>query len=102
MAYGTTENSPVTFMNFTEDTVKQKAESVGRVMPHTEVGPRHPPPTTHLGVPLGHLLLSIRDPNSSLQTLRTPSHEVFLGLAWGFLCGLRPEREELEQWPAAS
>ncbi|XP_025136116.3 medium-chain acyl-CoA ligase ACSF2, mitochondrial isoform X2 [Bubalus bubalis] len=36
VAYGTTENSPVTFMNFTEDTAKQKAESVGRVMPHTE------------------------------------------------------------------
>ncbi|XP_055263549.1 medium-chain acyl-CoA ligase ACSF2, mitochondrial [Moschus berezovskii] len=36
VAYGTTENSPVTFMNFTEDTVEQKAESVGRVMPHTE------------------------------------------------------------------
>ncbi|XP_014646302.1 PREDICTED: acyl-CoA synthetase family member 2, mitochondrial isoform X1 [Ceratotherium simum simum] len=36
VAYGTTENSPVTFMNFAEDTVEQKAESVGRVMPHTE------------------------------------------------------------------
>nr|XP_008995626.2 medium-chain acyl-CoA ligase ACSF2, mitochondrial isoform X1 [Callithrix jacchus] len=35
-AYGTTENSPVTFMSFPEDTVEQKAESVGRVMPHTE------------------------------------------------------------------
>ncbi|KAM9597143.1 medium-chain acyl-CoA ligase ACSF2, mitochondrial [Trichechus inunguis] len=36
IAYGTTENSPVTFMNFPEDTVEKKAESVGRVMPHTE------------------------------------------------------------------
>ncbi|XP_049491800.1 medium-chain acyl-CoA ligase ACSF2, mitochondrial [Panthera uncia] len=36
VAYGTTENSPVTFMNFAEDTVEQKAESVGRIMPHTE------------------------------------------------------------------
>nr|XP_008516191.1 PREDICTED: acyl-CoA synthetase family member 2, mitochondrial isoform X4 [Equus przewalskii] len=36
VAYGTTENSPVTFMNFAEDTVQEKAESVGRVMPHTE------------------------------------------------------------------
>ncbi|XP_055113514.1 medium-chain acyl-CoA ligase ACSF2, mitochondrial isoform X7 [Symphalangus syndactylus] len=36
VAYGTTENSPVTFSNFPEDTVEQKAESVGRVMPHTE------------------------------------------------------------------
>uniref|UniRef100_A0A2K5Q4P0 Medium-chain acyl-CoA ligase ACSF2, mitochondrial n=3 Tax=Cebus imitator TaxID=2715852 RepID=A0A2K5Q4P0_CEBIM len=36
IVYGTTENSPVTFMNFPEDTVEQKAESVGKVMPHTE------------------------------------------------------------------
>ncbi|KAM5273137.1 medium-chain acyl-CoA ligase ACSF2, mitochondrial isoform 2-T2 [Ctenodactylus gundi] len=36
VVYGTTENSPVTFMNFPEDTMDQKAESVGRVMPHTE------------------------------------------------------------------
>ncbi|XP_022413864.1 medium-chain acyl-CoA ligase ACSF2, mitochondrial isoform X1 [Delphinapterus leucas] len=36
VVYGSTENSPVTFMNFTEDTVEQKAESVGRIMPHTE------------------------------------------------------------------
>ncbi|XP_033618879.1 medium-chain acyl-CoA ligase ACSF2, mitochondrial isoform X1 [Fukomys damarensis] len=36
VAYGTTENSPVTFMNFPEDSLEQKAESVGRVMPHTE------------------------------------------------------------------
>uniref|UniRef100_A0A8C5XD39 Medium-chain acyl-CoA ligase ACSF2, mitochondrial n=1 Tax=Microcebus murinus TaxID=30608 RepID=A0A8C5XD39_MICMU len=36
VAYGTTENSPVTFMNFPDDTVEQKSESVGRIMPHTE------------------------------------------------------------------
>nr|XP_020011875.1 acyl-CoA synthetase family member 2, mitochondrial isoform X1 [Castor canadensis] len=36
VVYGTTENSPVTFMNFPEDTMEQKADSVGRVMPHTE------------------------------------------------------------------
>ncbi|XP_016058888.1 PREDICTED: acyl-CoA synthetase family member 2, mitochondrial isoform X2 [Miniopterus natalensis] len=36
VAYGTTENSPVTFMNFPEDTVEQKAQSVGRILPHTE------------------------------------------------------------------
>ncbi|XP_003467090.1 medium-chain acyl-CoA ligase ACSF2, mitochondrial [Cavia porcellus] len=36
VVYGTTENSPVTFMNFPDDTLEQKAESVGRVMPHTE------------------------------------------------------------------
>lgn len=71
MAYGTTENSPVTFMNFAEDTVQEKAESVGRVMPHTEVSPR-PYPPLNWGAPLlprtlmGHFLLSIKDPNSSL------------------------------------
>uniref|UniRef100_A0A8C8ZSB7 Medium-chain acyl-CoA ligase ACSF2, mitochondrial n=1 Tax=Prolemur simus TaxID=1328070 RepID=A0A8C8ZSB7_PROSS len=36
VGYGTTENSPVTFMNFPDDTVEQKSESVGRIMPHTE------------------------------------------------------------------
>ncbi|XP_041520513.1 medium-chain acyl-CoA ligase ACSF2, mitochondrial [Microtus oregoni] len=36
VVYGTTENSPVTFMNYPEDTLEEKAESVGRVMPHTE------------------------------------------------------------------
>ncbi|OBS64526.1 hypothetical protein A6R68_06939 [Neotoma lepida] len=36
VVYGTTENSPVTFMNDPEDTLEQKAESVGRIMPHTE------------------------------------------------------------------
>ncbi|XP_011363361.2 acyl-CoA synthetase family member 2, mitochondrial [Pteropus vampyrus] len=34
--YGSTENSLVTFMNFPTDTLQQKAESVGRIMPHTE------------------------------------------------------------------
>lgn len=36
VAYGTTENSPVTFMSFPEDTEEQKSQSVGRIMPHTE------------------------------------------------------------------
>ncbi|XP_036912728.1 medium-chain acyl-CoA ligase ACSF2, mitochondrial [Sturnira hondurensis] len=36
IAYGTTENSPVTFLQFPEDTLQQKANTVGRVMPHTE------------------------------------------------------------------
>lgn len=36
VAYGTTENSPVTFLNFPTDTLEQKKESVGRIMPHTE------------------------------------------------------------------
>ncbi|XP_029339415.1 acyl-CoA synthetase family member 2, mitochondrial [Mus caroli] len=49
VVYGTTENSPVTFMNFPEDTLEQKAGSVGRIMPHTEVSPRRMPsePTSH-------------------------------------------------------
>lgn len=29
----------MTFMNYPEDTLEEKAESVGRVMPHTEVSP---------------------------------------------------------------
>ncbi|KAM5310328.1 medium-chain acyl-CoA ligase ACSF2, mitochondrial [Glossophaga mutica] len=36
IGYGTTETSPVTFMNFLKDSSEQKAYSVGRVMPHTE------------------------------------------------------------------
>lgn len=39
----------MTFMNFTEDTVERKAESVGRIMPHTEVSPSPSPsdPTSY-------------------------------------------------------
>lgn len=39
----------MTFMNYPEDTLEQKAESVGRIMPHTEVSPRRMPPelTSH-------------------------------------------------------
>ncbi|XP_048346292.1 medium-chain acyl-CoA ligase ACSF2, mitochondrial isoform X2 [Sphaerodactylus townsendi] len=36
VAYGTTENSPVTFMGFTQDDIMRKADSVGCVLPHTE------------------------------------------------------------------
>ncbi|XP_054834228.1 medium-chain acyl-CoA ligase ACSF2, mitochondrial [Eublepharis macularius] len=36
VGYGTTENSPVTFMGFPHDNVMQKTESVGCVLPHTE------------------------------------------------------------------
>ncbi|XP_077184050.1 medium-chain acyl-CoA ligase ACSF2, mitochondrial isoform X2 [Paroedura picta] len=36
VAYGTTENSPVTFMGFKEDNITQKTETVGCVLPHTE------------------------------------------------------------------
>ncbi|XP_054441369.1 medium-chain acyl-CoA ligase ACSF2, mitochondrial [Pteronotus mesoamericanus] len=36
VAYGTTENSPVTFMQFPEDSLEIKEQTVGRIMPHTE------------------------------------------------------------------
>ncbi|XP_062826646.1 medium-chain acyl-CoA ligase ACSF2, mitochondrial isoform X2 [Anolis carolinensis] len=36
VAYGTTENSPVTFMGFPEDNIVQKTETVGCAIPHTE------------------------------------------------------------------
>lgn len=79
-------------MNFTEDTVEQKAESVGRVMlPHTEVGPQTPPPTTHLGAAPGTFIAFNKRSKQSESDTESPSHEVFLGLAWGFFCGLRPE-----------
>lgn len=32
----------MTFMSFPEDTEEQKSQSVGRIMPHTEVSPPHP------------------------------------------------------------
>ncbi|XP_068923636.1 medium-chain acyl-CoA ligase ACSF2, mitochondrial isoform X2 [Petaurus breviceps papuanus] len=36
VAYGTTENSPVTFMNFHDDSTEKKIFTVGSIMPHTE------------------------------------------------------------------
>ncbi|XP_054249636.1 medium-chain acyl-CoA ligase ACSF2, mitochondrial isoform X2 [Indicator indicator] len=36
VAYGTTENSPVTFMGFPNDTMTRKTETVGCIFPHTE------------------------------------------------------------------
>uniref|UniRef100_A0A8C3THE1 Medium-chain acyl-CoA ligase ACSF2, mitochondrial n=2 Tax=Chelydra serpentina TaxID=8475 RepID=A0A8C3THE1_CHESE len=36
VAYGTTENSPVTFMGFPQDSVSQRTETVGCIIPHTE------------------------------------------------------------------
>ncbi|XP_010138638.1 PREDICTED: acyl-CoA synthetase family member 2, mitochondrial-like, partial [Buceros rhinoceros silvestris] len=35
-AYGTTENSPVTFMGLPDDTITKKIETVGCIVPHTE------------------------------------------------------------------
>lgn len=36
IAYGTTENSPVTFMSTVTDSLEQQTTTVGSVMPHTE------------------------------------------------------------------
>ncbi|NXS91807.1 ACSF2 synthetase, partial [Jacana jacana] len=36
VAYGTTENSPVTFMGFPNDSFTRKTETVGCILPHTE------------------------------------------------------------------
>ncbi|NXH09830.1 ACSF2 synthetase, partial [Bucco capensis] len=36
VAYGTTENSPVTFMGFPNDSITRKTETVGCILPHTE------------------------------------------------------------------
>uniref|UniRef100_A0A8C3LXV5 Medium-chain acyl-CoA ligase ACSF2, mitochondrial n=1 Tax=Chrysolophus pictus TaxID=9089 RepID=A0A8C3LXV5_CHRPC len=36
VAYGTTENSPVTFMGFPTDNFTRRAETVGSILPHTE------------------------------------------------------------------
>ncbi|NXJ70316.1 ACSF2 synthetase, partial [Rostratula benghalensis] len=36
VAYGTTENSPVTFMGFPNDSLTRKTETVGCIFPHTE------------------------------------------------------------------
>uniref|UniRef100_A0A8D0F9A0 Medium-chain acyl-CoA ligase ACSF2, mitochondrial n=1 Tax=Strix occidentalis caurina TaxID=311401 RepID=A0A8D0F9A0_STROC len=36
VAYGTTENSPVTFMGLPSDTITRRIETVGCILPHTE------------------------------------------------------------------
>ena len=36
VAYGTTENSPVTFMSTKNDSFENQTETVGYIMPHTE------------------------------------------------------------------
>nr|XP_025041461.1 acyl-CoA synthetase family member 2, mitochondrial [Pelodiscus sinensis] len=42
VAYGTTENSPVTFMGFPEDSISQRTETVGCIFPHTEAKIENP------------------------------------------------------------
>ncbi|KFR17263.1 hypothetical protein N306_14401, partial [Opisthocomus hoazin] len=50
VAYGTTENSPVTFMGFPSDSITRKTETVGCVLPHTEA--KIEDPETGNSVPL--------------------------------------------------
>ncbi|XP_064172407.1 medium-chain acyl-CoA ligase ACSF2, mitochondrial [Anguilla rostrata] len=51
IGYGTTENSPVTFMVFPLDNMERKSETVGCVLSHTEA--KVVDPSTGLIVPLG-------------------------------------------------
>ncbi|XP_053309307.1 medium-chain acyl-CoA ligase ACSF2, mitochondrial [Spea bombifrons] len=58
IGYGTTENSPVTFMGFLHDDLIRKTETVGYIMAHTEA--KVVDPSTNLIVPLdtpGELLI---------------------------------------------
>ncbi|XP_010001055.1 PREDICTED: acyl-CoA synthetase family member 2, mitochondrial [Chaetura pelagica] len=58
VAYGTTENSPVTFMGFPNDSITRKTETVGHIFPHTEA--KIEDPNTGKPVPLntpGELLI---------------------------------------------
>ncbi|NXG49468.1 ACSF2 synthetase, partial [Psilopogon haemacephalus] len=50
VAYGTTENSPVTFMGFPHDSITRKTETVGCIFPHTEA--KIEDPETGQAVPL--------------------------------------------------
>ncbi|XP_066421748.1 medium-chain acyl-CoA ligase ACSF2, mitochondrial [Molothrus aeneus] len=50
VAYGTTENSPVTFMGFPNDSIEQRTETVGYIFPHTEA--KIEDPETGQSVPL--------------------------------------------------
>ncbi|XP_062381886.1 medium-chain acyl-CoA ligase ACSF2, mitochondrial [Sardina pilchardus] len=51
IGYGTTENSPVTFIGFSVDSVERKTETVGCIAPHTEA--KVVDPSTGKVVPLG-------------------------------------------------
>ncbi|KAG1954724.1 medium-chain acyl-CoA ligase ACSF2, mitochondrial isoform X1 [Pimephales promelas] len=51
IAYGTTENSPVTFCGFPIDSMERKTDTVGCICPHTEA--KIVNPTTGQTVPLG-------------------------------------------------
>uniref|UniRef100_A0A8C2UHW3 Medium-chain acyl-CoA ligase ACSF2, mitochondrial n=1 Tax=Coturnix japonica TaxID=93934 RepID=A0A8C2UHW3_COTJA len=50
VAYGTTENSPVTFMGFPTDSITKRTETVGSILPHTEA--KIEDPETKKPVPL--------------------------------------------------
>lgn len=70
----------MTFMSFPEDTEEQKSQSVGRIMPHTEVSPPSVPNQE------AQSLLPVETPS-------LPPAGSSPGLARPFLCGLRPERK---------
>ncbi|XP_064532004.1 medium-chain acyl-CoA ligase ACSF2, mitochondrial isoform X3 [Pseudopipra pipra] len=58
VAYGTTENSPVTFMGFPNDSMDRRTETVGYIFPHTEA--KIEDPETGKSMPLntpGELLI---------------------------------------------
>ncbi|XP_016158311.1 PREDICTED: acyl-CoA synthetase family member 2, mitochondrial [Ficedula albicollis] len=58
VAYGTTENSPVTFMGFPSDSIERRTDTVGYIFPHTEA--KIEDPETGQPVPLnapGELLI---------------------------------------------
>ncbi|NXG25079.1 ACSF2 synthetase, partial [Grallaria varia] len=50
VGYGTTENSPVTFMGFPSDSIDRRTETVGYILPHTEA--KIVDPETGQSVPL--------------------------------------------------
>uniref|UniRef100_A0A8V5HCU1 Medium-chain acyl-CoA ligase ACSF2, mitochondrial n=1 Tax=Melopsittacus undulatus TaxID=13146 RepID=A0A8V5HCU1_MELUD len=50
VAYGTTENSPVTFMGLPNDSITRRTETVGCILPHTEA--KIEDPETGQSVPL--------------------------------------------------
>ena len=41
IAYGMTENSPVTFQGYMDDPIEKRVSTVGRPSAHTEVGYSH-------------------------------------------------------------
>jgi hypothetical protein len=67
----------VTFMNFPEDTLEQKAGSVGRIMPHTEVSPRRMP-----SEPTSHRVRTVRTFHQTSKQLTQIQKAPVLGACW--------------------